>query len=102
MKAPVKTAAENAVAPDGPSAATRRPAPPVPPGTRLLALGGRSVLVPVRPLLGCTVLLLVVVAVTSVCLAVGETNLDPVTALRAALGDGTARDVLLVEKLRLP
>ncbi|MGW7585461.1 FecCD family ABC transporter permease [Kitasatospora sp. NPDC054768] len=99
VKTAKAAAAKNAAIPDTPSAATRLPTPP---GTRLLALGGRSVLVPVRPLLGGAALLLVVVAVTAVCLAVGETNLDPVTALRAAFGDGTARDVLLVEKLRLP
>ncbi|MBO1413370.1 iron chelate uptake ABC transporter family permease subunit [Streptomyces sp. FH025] len=80
----------------------KTPALPVPPGTRLIALGGRSVLVPVRPLLGCAALLAVVVVVTAVCLAVGETRLNPVDALRAAFGSGTPRDVLLVEKLRLP
>ncbi|MEV7776945.1 iron ABC transporter permease [Kitasatospora sp. NPDC088351] len=73
-----------------------------PPGTRLIGVRGHSVLVPVRALLGCTALLAVAVAVTAVYLAVGETVLNPLDALRAAFGNGSPRDVLVVEKLRLP
>ncbi|MFJ9694289.1 FecCD family ABC transporter permease [Kitasatospora sp. NPDC101183] len=93
---PVATKSTNA------SGATKPAKSEAPPGTRLIALGDRSVLLPVRPLLGCAALLVAVLAVTAVCLAVGETNLHPVDALRAAFGSGTPRDVLLVEKLRLP
>ncbi|SFK62171.1 iron complex transport system permease protein [Streptomyces pini] len=74
-----------------------------PPGTFRLAAGGLSLLVPRRPLLAGVLLATVLVAVGAVGLSVGEIAVAPLDALRAAvLGEGSPRDLLVVEELRMP
>jgi iron complex transport system permease protein len=75
---------------------------PAPPGTWRLAVAGRSVLVDRRAALAATVLGGLVVVAVAVGLAVGTARVSFVDTLPAALGSGEPRDVLLVQRLRLP
>ncbi|MCU1618188.1 MAG: Transport system permease protein [Modestobacter sp.] len=75
---------------------------PAPPGTWRLAVAGRSVLVDRRAALAAAVLGGLVVVVAAVSLAVGTVRISFLDTLPAALGNGQARDVLLVQRLRLP
>jgi iron complex transport system permease protein len=73
-----------------------------PPGTWRLAVAGRSVLLDRRALLAATVLGALVVAAVATSLAVGTASVPLARTLPAVLGVGDARDVLLVQRLRLP
>jgi iron complex transport system permease protein len=75
---------------------------PAPPGTWRLAAAGRSVLVDRRAVIAATALGLLVVLVVAVSLATGTARVSPLDTLPAALGSGAPRDVLLVQRLRLP
>jgi iron complex transport system permease protein len=77
-------------------------AAPAPPGTWRLAVAGRSVLVDRRAALAATVLGGLVVVAVAVSLAVGTARVSLLDTLPAALGSGETRDVLLVQRLRLP
>ncbi len=77
-------------------------AAPAPPGTWRLGLAGRSVLVERRACLAATVLAVLVVTTVAVGLATGTASLPLGRTLPAVLGIGEARDVLLVQQLRLP
>jgi iron complex transport system permease protein len=83
-------------------AATPLGGPVAPPGTWRLALAGRSVLLDRRALVAATVLGLLVLATVAVSLAVGTASVPLGRTLSAAFGIGEARDVLLVQRLRLP
>ncbi|MEV0693951.1 iron ABC transporter permease [Streptomyces sp. NPDC050388] len=92
-------------APSGPAtgtAAQARRAPRGVPGTWRLAAGPYAVLIPRKPLLGTVAVLVVLIAASGVHLAVGEIFVHPLDALRALAGEGTPRDILVVERLRLP
>ena len=78
------------------------PTAPAPPGTWRLAAAGRSVLVDRRAALAATVLGALVLLVVAVSLATGTVRLALLDTLPAALGNGEPRDVLLVQRLRLP
>ncbi|WP_211257241.1 FecCD family ABC transporter permease [Streptomyces megasporus] len=100
---PMGTPSVDVPAPRPPRESVAPPVPAAPPGTFRLATGGLSVLVPLRPLLAGAVLALLLVAVGTVCLAVGDIAVAPLDALRAAvLGSGSPRDLLVVEELRMP
>jgi iron complex transport system permease protein len=75
---------------------------PAPPGTWRLAVAGRSVLVDRRAALAAAVLGGLVVVAVAVGLAVGTARVSFLDTLPAALGSGEPRDVLLVQRLRLP
>ena len=75
---------------------------PAPPGTWRLATAGRSVLVDRRAALAATVLGALVLLVVAVSLAAGTVRLPLLDTLPAALDNGEPRDVLLVQRLRLP
>ena len=77
-------------------------APVAPPGAWRLAMAGRSVLLDRRALLATTVLAALVVTAVAVSLAVGTASVPLARTLPAAFGIGEARDVLLVQRLRLP
>ncbi|MFE9940856.1 FecCD family ABC transporter permease [Streptomyces hirsutus] len=94
-------------APPGPATATKPAAPArlpslAVPGTWRVAVGPYAVLIPRKPLLGTAAALVVLIAASAVHLAVGEIFVHPLDALRALFGDGTPRDLLVVERLRLP
>lgn len=94
-------------APPGPATATKPAAPArlpslAVPGTWRAAVGPYAVLIPRKPLLGTAAALVVLIAASAVHLAVGEIFVHPLDALRALFGDGTPRDLLVVERLRLP
>jgi iron complex transport system permease protein len=86
------------------TASRARPAVPplAPPGTWRLAVAGRSVLVDRRAAWAATVLGALVVVAVAVSLAVGTARVSLLDTLPAALGSGEPRDVLLVQRLRLP
>jgi iron complex transport system permease protein len=65
-------------------------------------MAGRSVLLDRRALLATTVLAALVVTAVAVSLAVGTASVPLARTLPAAFGIGEARDVLLVQRLRLP
>ncbi|MEU6525415.1 iron ABC transporter permease [Streptomyces sp. NPDC046924] len=91
--------------PSGPATGTAvqaRRAPRGVPGAWRPAVGPYAVLVPRRPLLGTVAVLVVLTAASGVHLAVGEIFVHPLDALRALAGEGTPRDILVVERLRLP
>ncbi|WP_448624911.1 FecCD family ABC transporter permease [Geodermatophilus sp. URMC 64] len=73
-----------------------------PPGTWRLAALGRSVLLDRRAAVSASVLAVLVVGAVAVSLAVGTASVPPVRTLPAVFGVGEARDVLLVQQLRLP
>jgi iron complex transport system permease protein len=73
-----------------------------PPGTWRLGLAGRSVLLDRRALIAATVLAALVAAAVAVSLAVGTASVPLGRTLPAVFGVGEARDVLLVQQLRLP
>ncbi len=73
-----------------------------PPGTWLLAAGGRSLLVDRRAFLAAAVLAGLVLVTVAVGLASGTASVPLGRTLPALLGIGEARDVLLVQQLRLP
>jgi iron complex transport system permease protein len=75
---------------------------PAPPGTWRVAAAGRSVLVDRRATLAAAVLGGLVLVMVAVSLAVGTARVSLLDTLPAALGSGEARDVLLVQRLRLP
>ncbi|GAB4081111.1 FecCD family ABC transporter permease [Modestobacter muralis] len=79
-----------------------RAAAPAPPGTWRLALGGRSVLLDRRAALAATALAALVVVAVAVSLAVGTARLPLTHTLPAVFGSGSDREVLLVQRLRLP
>jgi iron complex transport system permease protein len=83
-------------------ASAARPGPVAPPGTWRLGLGDRSVLVDRRAAVAATVLAVLVVAAVAGSLAVGTAAVPLGRTVPAALGIGEARDVLLVQRLRLP
>ncbi|WP_206281560.1 iron chelate uptake ABC transporter family permease subunit, partial [Streptomyces prasinopilosus] len=85
---------------DGVGAGTRPPL--TVPGTWRLAAGPYAVLIPRKPLLGTAAVLAVLTAASAVHLAVGEIFVHPLDALRALFGDGSPRDLLVVERPRLP
>ncbi|MCZ2827462.1 iron ABC transporter permease [Modestobacter sp. VKM Ac-2986] len=80
----------------------RPAAAPAPPGTWRLALLGRSVLLDRRAALAAVVLAALVVAAVAVSLAVGTARLPLAHTLPAVFGSGSDREVLLVQRLRLP
>ncbi|MGR7024509.1 FecCD family ABC transporter permease [Geodermatophilus sp. URMC 62] len=73
-----------------------------PPGTWLLAAGGRSLLVDRRAFLAAAVLAVLVLVTAAAALATGTASVPVGRTLPAVLGIGEARDVLLVQRLRLP
>ena len=75
---------------------------PAPPGTWRLAAAGRSLLADRRAVVAATVLGALVVLVVAVSLATGTARVSLLDTLPAALGSGETRDVLLVQRLRLP
>ncbi|HYH26883.1 MAG TPA: iron ABC transporter permease [Blastococcus sp.] len=88
-----------------PARATAAPAPgtaPAPPGTWRLSALGRSVLVDRRAMLAASVLAALVLGVVAASLAIGTAQVPIGRTLPAVLGAGEARDVLLVQRLRLP
>jgi len=90
----------SATAPAPPAPASRPVVPP--PGTWRLAVAGRSVLLERRAVLVVAVLSVLVLVAAAASLALGTARVALVDALPAALGHGEARDVLLVQRLRLP
>ncbi len=88
-----------------PERAATAPAPgtaPAPPGTRRLAVGGRSLLLDRRALVAGSVLAALVVLTVAVSLAIGTASIPLGRTLPAMFGVGESRDVLLVQRLRLP
>ena len=77
-------------------------AAPGPPGTWRLGLRGRSLLLDRRALAAATVLGVLVLAGVSGSLAIGTAEVPLARTLPAVLGVGEPRDVLLVQRLRLP
>ncbi len=73
-----------------------------PPGTWRLALRDRSLLVDRRAFVSAAVLAALVVAAVAAGLAIGTASVPPVRTLPAVVGVGEARDVLLVQQLRMP
>jgi iron complex transport system permease protein len=61
-----------------------------------------SVLLHRRTVVVTLVLSALLVAIVAACLAVGSVAVDPLRALAATVGAGEARDVLVVQQLRLP
>ncbi|SFT99516.1 iron complex transport system permease protein [Geodermatophilus amargosae] len=80
----------------------RPAAPPAPPGTWRLAHRDRSLLVDRRAATAAAVLAVLVAATVAVGLALGTASVPLNRTLPAAFGVGEARDVLLVQQLRLP
>jgi iron complex transport system permease protein len=73
-----------------------------PPGTWRLALRDRSLLVDRRAFVSAAVLAVLVVAAVAAALAIGTASVPPVRTLPAVVGVGEAREVLLVQQLRMP
>jgi iron complex transport system permease protein len=73
-----------------------------PPGHRWLEAGQVSLLLHHRTVLVTLALVGLLVGIVAACLAVGSVAIDPLRALAAAAGVGEARDVLVVQQLRLP
>ncbi len=81
------------------SAATAVPAPP---GTWRLAVRDRSLLLDRRAFVAAAVLAVLVVATVAAGLAIGTAGVPLGRTLPAVVGVGEARDVLLVQQLRMP
>ncbi len=75
---------------------------PAPPGTWRLAARGRSLLVDRRAATAAGVLAVLVLATVAVALAIGTASVPLGRTLPAVVGIGEARDVLLVQQLRVP
>ncbi|MEV1289908.1 iron ABC transporter permease [Micromonospora sp. NPDC049679] len=73
-----------------------------PAGTRLLRLGSRTILIPVRATVGAALLAALLVFAVTAALAVGAASVGPLRSLPALFGSGDATDVLVVQRLRLP
>jgi iron complex transport system permease protein len=85
-----------------PTSTPSAPEAPAPPGTWRVAAAGWSVLVDRRAARAAAVLGGLVVLAVAGSLAVGTAHVSLLDTLPAALGRGDARDVLLVQRLRLP
>ncbi len=75
---------------------------PAPPGTWRLGGRNRSLLLDRRALTAATALAVLVVVTVAVSLSVGTAQVTLARTLPAVFGAGEARDVLLVQGLRLP
>ncbi|CCH90246.1 Transport system permease protein [Modestobacter italicus] len=84
------------------TATTRLEPATAPPGTWRLAAARRSVLVDRRAALAAAVLGCLVLLAVALGLAVGTARIGVADTLPAVLGRGEPRDVLLVQRLRLP